>query len=180
VQQVALQGAPCSTPPAPGRPSEGSRLARRVLCPPGMSPLFAVLIAAVTQTTPISAHWTERYFGVGSGEQSALACKEARGHADGNSASACQSKRGTRADAEFTDCLCSAAAEGEHVCNVNLKVVCDGAVGSASSMTGAGGSGGEPKGRAGRAASGRGPRVRVRPGLEAPLKLEEAWTGRRP
>ncbi|HEY2030950.1 MAG TPA: hypothetical protein VGH20_17255 [Myxococcales bacterium] len=145
-----------------------------------MSPLLAILFAAVSQTTPISAHWTERYFGVGSGEQSALACQEARGHADGNSASACQSKRGTRGGVEFTDCLCSAAGEGEHVCNVNLKVVCDGAPQSTSSIEGGGGKGGEPKGRAGRAASGRGPRVRVRPGLEAPMKLEDAWTGRRP
>lgn len=145
-----------------------------------MSPLLAILFAAVSQTTPISAHWTERYFGVGSGEASALACQEARGHADGNSASACQSKRGIRAEAQFTECMCSAAAEGEHVCNVNLKVVCDGAADQQSSMQSGGGKGGEPKGRAGRAASGRGPRVRVRPGLAAPLKVEEAWTGQRP
>ena len=132
-----------------------------------MSPLLAVLFAALSQTTPINAHWTERYFGVGSGEESALACQQARGHADGNSTLACKSKRGIRADAAFTECLCGAAEEGEHVCNVNLQVVCDGTVDAASSMQSGGGKVGEPKGRAGRAASGRGPRVRARPGLEA-------------
>ncbi|HEX4382925.1 MAG TPA: hypothetical protein VH083_08245 [Myxococcales bacterium] len=137
--------------------------------------LAALFLASLAQTSS-GAHWTERYFGVGSGEERTLACKEARGHADGNSTNACVDKRGTRADAEYTECICSALGEGEHVCNVNLKVACDGgkqADGKSSLIR----SGGEPKGRVGRIATGRGPRVRRgRPGLLA-SPSEGRWSG---
>ena len=150
------------------------------------SPKFvAFIVTTLAQTSSVNAHWTERYFGVGSAEERTLACKEAKGHADGNSTNACVDKRGTRGDAEYTECICSALAEGEHVCNVNLKVVCEGgeqAANKSSSIR----SGGEPKGRVGRIATGRGPRVRRgRPGLlaspvaqpRAALAAREQWSG---
>jgi hypothetical protein len=145
-----------------------------------MSPtLLAILLATVTQSSGLNVHWTERYFGVGSAEERNLACKEARGHAEGNSTQACMNKSGTRGDAEYTECVCSALAEGDHVCNVNLKVVCDAPFPSAD-KTSSIRSGGKPKGRAGRAATGRGPRVRHgRPGLEDSETAEERWTGAR-
>jgi hypothetical protein len=148
--------------------------------------LVALILASLAQTSSAGAHWTERYFGVGSAEERTLACKEARGHADGNSTNACVDKRGTRADAEYTECICSALAEGEHVCNVNLKVACDGGA-QADPKSSLIRSGGEPKGRVERIATGRGPRVRRgRPGLlgspagGAPMRAalaEGRWSG---
>jgi hypothetical protein len=142
--------------------------------------LVGLLISALAQTSSVSSHWTERYFGVGSAEERNLACKEAKGHADGNSTNACVDKRGTRGDAEYTECICSALTEGEHVCNVNLKVACDGgqqATNKSSSIQNEG----EPKGRVGRIATGRGPRVRRgRPGLLIPRGLVAeavSWSG---
>src|SRR3954454_12671577 len=109
-----------------------------------MSPLFAVLLAATSQSAAANAHWVERYFGVGSAEERGLACEEARGHADGNSTKACVDKRGTRSEAAYTECICSHLAEGDHVCNVNLKVVCDASAdGNSSIRSGGGGRGGE-------------------------------------
>jgi hypothetical protein len=139
--------------------------------------LLALILATVTHISAENVHWTERYFGVGSAEERNLACNEARGHADGNSTNACVDKRGMRAVAEYTECICVALAEGDHVCNVNLKVVCDGPFPSADQNSSIR-SGGKPKGRAGRTATGRGPRVRsVRPGLEDSKKsLEGRWT----
>jgi hypothetical protein len=149
--------------------------------------IFAFILTTLAQTTAVNAHWTERYFGVGSAEERNLACKEARGHADGNSTNACVEKRGTRGDAEYTECICSHPAEDEHVCNVNVKVLCDGgtqATGTSSanqaeSSSSTARSGGEPKGRVGRTATGRGPRVRRgRPGLEDSKTAPEGkWTG---
>ena len=148
--------------------------------------IFAFIMTALAQTTAVNAHWTERYFGVGSAEERNLACKEARGHADGNSTNACVDKRGTRGDAEYTECICSHPADDEHVCNVNLKVVCDGGSQpeSKTSVIRTEGrsdarSSGEPKGRVGRTATGRGPRVRRgRPGLEDSKTAPEGkWTG---
>jgi hypothetical protein len=140
-----------------------------------MLPLMAVFLVATS--TP-NLQWTERYFGVGSAEEQALACKAAKGHADGNSVKACADRHGVRAEAQFTDCICSALADREHVCNVNLKVLCD-ANASATAVTPSDGGnrGGEPKGRAGRVGTGRGPRVRGRPGLEASQLVEKRWTG---
>lgn len=157
-----------------------------MLLNPGMtSPkLVALILAALAPTSSVSSHWTERYFGVGSAEERNLACKEAKGHADGNSTNACVDKRGTRGDAEYTECICSPLTEGEHVCNVNLKVACDGGE-QAANKSSLNRSGGEPKGRVGRIATGRGPRVRRgRPGLLVSpaahprgVLAEEQWSG---
>jgi hypothetical protein len=146
-----------------------------------MSPLLAVLLAALAGTTAPNLQWTERYFGVGSAEEQAMACKAAKGHADGNSINACADRRGVRTEAQFTECMCSAVADREHVCNVNLKVVCD-ASASGAAIPGTGSDrGGELKGRAGRVGTGRGPRVRGRPGLEASKHpLEASWSAARP
>ena len=143
-----------------------------------MSPLFAILLAATAQGAQANAQWTERYFGVGSAEERGLACEQARGHADGNSTQACVEKRGTRAEAAYTECICSHLAEGDHVCNVNLKVVCDAASASGATIrSGGGGSrGGEPKGRAGRSSTGRGPRARRGgPGLSGSDPEAQPW-----
>jgi hypothetical protein len=150
--------------------------------------IVSLIIAALAPTSSVSSHWTERYFGVGSAEERTLACNEAKGHADGNSTNACVDKRGTRGDAQYTECICSALTEGEHVCNVNLKVACDGGE-QAANKSSVNGSGGEPKGRVERIATGRGPRVRRgRPGLLIPggaqtrgASLEtRQWTGPQP
>jgi hypothetical protein len=141
--------------------------------------IVAFIVATLAQTAAVNAHWTERYFGVGSAEERTLACQEARGHADGNSINACVGKRGTRGEAEYTECVCSLPADGEHVCNVNVKVVCEGGTQPAEKSSSIGDRG-EPKGRVVRTVSGRGPRARrERPGLEAPNTAEGRWTGDR-
>jgi hypothetical protein len=73
-------------------------------------------------------------------------------------------------------------ADREHVCNVNLKVVCDASASGAAIPGNGSDRGGELKGRAGRVGTGRGPRVRGRPGLEASKQQLEAssWSAARP
>ena len=90
--------------------------------------MLAIVIAgsvALTAAPASAAEWTERYFGVGSAGDRSMACGQARDHAQGNSFKACVDRRGKRADAEYTECVCAAAADRMHVCNVNLKVRCD-------------------------------------------------------
>jgi len=74
----------------------------------------------------LAGEWTERYFGVGSAGDRSEACGLARNHAQGNSFQACIDRRGKRGDAAYTDCICTSAGESTQVCNVNLKVLCDG------------------------------------------------------
>lgn len=108
--------------------------------------MLALIIAgsvALTAAPASAAEWTERYFGVGSAGDRSMACGQARDHAQDNSFKACVDRRGKRADAEYTECVCSAAADRMHVCNVNLKVRCDGD-GSATQKRGT------PRERAGR------------------------------
>jgi hypothetical protein len=124
-----------------------------------------VIIATVANPA-LAREWTERYFGVGSAADQSAACAEAREHAEVNSAEACKGGSGSRGAASYTACICARMPEGVHMCNVNLKVLCDGPMHS-------GGDGsrprGEPKGRADGRSSvhwfGRGVRA-VRPGPE--------------
>jgi hypothetical protein len=128
-----------------------------------MQRALAAALALASLAGPARAvEWTERYFGVGSAGEETEACGQARDHAQGNSFRACLDRRGKRGEAEYTECTCAAASERMHVCNVNLKVRCDGA--SESSSAGSQPSRGEPKGRAGnrRQAIAR----RLRPGPE--------------
>jgi len=82
---------------------------------------------ALTLAPPASAgEWTERYFGVGSADDRGEACGLARNHAEGNSSKACIDRRGKRGDAAYTDCICTSAGESTQICNVNLRVLCDG------------------------------------------------------
>jgi hypothetical protein len=125
---------------------------------------IGLFVAAMLSTNGVGARWTERYFGVGSADDRIAACADARVHAEGNSSNACTTRQGKRGDAAYTDCICSPLSEGGHVCNVNLKVSCDG-----PASTGERGlrQGGEPKGRTDRhQKSGRGPRSFGRSGLE--------------
>jgi hypothetical protein len=87
--------------------------------------LIAILALGLAPAT-LAGEWTERYFGVGSAEDRSQACGLARNHAQGNSFKACIDRRGKRGDAAYTDCICTSAGESTHVCNVNLKVLCDG------------------------------------------------------
>ena len=116
-----------------------------------------ILAAAVASTSP----WTERYFGVGSAPDKGQACGLARDHAQGNANRACVGRSGVRGGSVYTDCICTSAAESMEICNVNLKVLCDGP--KPSSDPGSLPEGG-PKGRAGQRhkASGRpGPEVKA-------------------
>ncbi len=117
-------------------------------------------LAALCLAPPAFAGWTERYFGVGSAPDPGQACGLARDHAQDNSSKACVDRRGKRGEAAYTDCICT-SAESMQVCNVNLKVLCDGT--SASSDPGS--LQGGPKVRAGRRRDGT-PRRVVRPGLK--------------
>jgi hypothetical protein len=90
------------------------------------------------------AGWTERYFGVGSATDRSTACEQARGHAQENSTVACVRGHGARGDAGFTECVCTRTWEAVHVCNVNLRVACDGPASSPPALR----RGGEPRGRA--------------------------------
>lgn len=124
----------------------------------GMLGLVIAGSVAVCATPVAAAEWTERYFGVGSAGDRSLACGQARDHAQGNSFKACLDRRGKRGEAEYTECVCAAAADRMHVCNVNLKVRCD------ASDEGASKERGTPRERAGR--GGRSMRPR-RPASEA-------------
>jgi hypothetical protein len=107
-------------------------------------------MVAFSLAGPVGASpWTERYFGVGSGGDRGVACGQARDHAQGNSFRACVQRHGKRTDAIYTDCICASAEDRIHVCNVNLKVSCEGPT-SPVSDPGSLKSGGEPKGRADR------------------------------
>lgn len=127
--------------------------------------LIATIIVTVARPA-LAREWTERYFGVGSAADPGAACTEARGHAEVNSTQACKGGSGSRGDASYTACNCARMPEGVHMCNVNLKVLCDGPV-----VSGANGSGsrGGPEGRADSRRSvhlvGRGARA-ARPGSE--------------
>jgi hypothetical protein len=109
-----------------------------------------IALTALSLTGPArAAEWTERYFGIGSAGDEIAACGQARDHAQGNSFKACIDRRGKRGDAEYTECICAAAGDRMHVCNVNLKVRCDGSAESKSERASQP-SRGEPKGRADR------------------------------
>lgn len=127
--------------------------------------LIAVLIFTVARPA-LAREWTERYFGVGSAAEQGAACTQAREHAELNSTQACKVGSGARAEASYTACICARMPEGVHMCNVNIKVQCNGPMDSG--IDGAGSSGG-PKGRADGSRSvqlvGRGARA-ARPGLE--------------
>ena len=127
--------------------------------------VIATILATIARPA-VAREWTERYFGVGSADDQGAACTEARGHAEVNSAQACKGGSGARGEAAYTACICARMPEGVHMCNVNLKVLCDGPVDSG--LDGSGSRGG-PKGRAeGRRSVspfGRGART-ARPGLE--------------
>lgn len=119
----------------------------------GMTLLHLTAVAAACGVTALSqparaTDWVERYFGVGSAGEKVAACLEARGDAQGNSSRACSERRGARGDAAYTDCVCQRVTEGIHICNVNLKVSCDGTL-SAASGPERHRLRGEPKGRAG-------------------------------
>ncbi len=87
---------------------------------------FLCALVALSLASPaLAGGWVERYFGVGSAGDRTLACGLARDHAQGNSFRACMDRRGTRADATYTDCICTAAADSLQICNVNLKVACE-------------------------------------------------------
>jgi hypothetical protein len=120
--------------------------------------LIAALIAS-SLAQPAVAGWTERYFGVGSAPDPDQACGLARGHAQDNSSKACVDRRGKRGEAAYTDCICTSAGESMQVCNVNLKVLCDGVAAGSDPGSLQGG----PKVRAGRRRDGT-PRRVVRPG----------------
>jgi hypothetical protein len=127
-----------------------------------LRPMLTAMLAALSLGAPAySSEWTERYFGVGSGGDRGEACGLARDHAQGNSFRACIDRRGKRGDAAYTDCICTSAGESMQVCNVNLKVACDGSLagGDSKSPQQEGGL----KGRAGRRRDGS-PRRVVRPG----------------
>lgn len=126
-----------------------------------------LFVAVLLNTNAFGARWTERYFGVGSAEDRGAACTDAKTHAEGNSYGACSVRQGKRGDEAYTDCICSALAEGGHVCNVNLQVSCDGPAQDSQREPR---TGGEPKGRTGRhIRSGRGPRSLLdRSGPEVP------------
>lgn len=122
-------------------------LARRVLREGTMTPLLLLVLAASTSPADGTfAGWTERYFGVGSAAEAGLACAQARDHARGNSSNACEVRGGKRGPSDYTGCVCDQTSEGVHVCNVNLKVLCDGTLAS-TSLPGGQHLGG-PKGRA--------------------------------
>jgi hypothetical protein len=107
----------------------------------------AIAMLAVVLSGPATAgEWTERYFGVGSAGNQSEACGLARDHAQGNSFRACIDRRGKRGDAAYTECICTSAGESMQVCNVNLKVLCDGPLASDPKAPHEGGL----KGRAGR------------------------------
>ena len=116
--------------------------------------LTAWTVASLAQPAR-AADWIERYFGVGSATAPSAACGEARVDAQGNSARACTERRGTRGDARYTECVCQRVSEDLHICNVNLKVSCDGPLSSASAR-GSRRQRGEPKGRADRHAAATG------------------------
>jgi len=108
------------------------------------------VLAACSLAAPAKAgEWTERYFGVGSGGDEAAACGQARDHAQGNSFKACLEGRGKRGQTEYTECICASTSGRMHVCNVNLKVRCDGATESSDSDRGGSPKRGEPRSRAG-------------------------------
>jgi hypothetical protein len=88
--------------------------------------LIAALAALSIAPRASAGDWTERYFGVGSAGDRGEACELARDHAQGNSFKACVERRGKRGEASYTDCICTSASESLQVCNVNLKVSCDG------------------------------------------------------
>ena len=90
--------------------------------------------------------WIERYFGVGSAGAAVTACGEARADAHVNATRACVERRGSRGAGLYTDCACTSVADGIHICNVNLKVTCEGALSSASAQ-GTPGQRGNPKAR---------------------------------
>ena len=146
-----------------------------------MTFLFAVAFAAVSVAQPggITAGWTERYFGVGSAAEPGGACEQAREHAQDNASKACAEKRGTRDSAAFTGCACARTAEGMHVCNVKLKVLCDGMLASTSLP---GGQRGGSKSRAdGRrdAPDGALPGHIARPGSKVRTSGRRSWIGSR-
>jgi hypothetical protein len=146
-----------------------------------MLPILALAFAAAVQTTASAGtRWIERYFGVGSAQQQGLACEAARGHAGGNFVKACVERRGMRTAAAYTDCICSQLLEGEHVCNVNLKVGCEARASGGTPSRAETPHGGKPKGRADRGATGRGPLRDGRPGPAAPHSAEDGWTGALP
>src|SRR3954470_4894450 len=126
-------------------------MARRML---RMNAMLSLMLAAAVSIATSTAPWTERYFGVGSASDKGQACGLARDHARGNSDRACVEKRGTRGGSAYTDCICASAGESMEICNVNLKVLCDGPKpgGDPGSLPEGG-----PKGRAGQRpkASGR-------------------------
>ena len=131
-----------------------------------MTRLVIATIIATIAGPALAREWTERYFGVGSAADQGAACTEARGHAEVNSTQACKGGSGARGEASYTACICARMPEGVHMCNVNLKVLCDGPMrlgGDGSEQRG------EPKGRADGRRSvhlcGRGARV-ARPGPE--------------
>jgi hypothetical protein len=109
--------------------------------------LIGALAALTVAPRAFAGEWTERYFGVGSAGDRGQACGLARDHAQGNSSRACLDRRGTRGDAAYTDCICTSAGESMEICNVNLKVFCDGP--SEGSDPGSQQKGG-PRNRAGR------------------------------
>lgn len=130
----------------------------------------AVVLAAALGLLVAAApgRWTERYFGVGSARDSVAACREARDHASGNLSDACVTRQGTRGESSFTDCICAHAVDDVYVCNVNLKVLCDGSLSSGGNQRPSQ-PGGEPKGRADRRLSPHSGAAGVRidrPGLE--------------
>lgn len=144
--------------------------------------LFAACAVAALGQPAGAAEWVERYFGVGSAIESAAACGEARGDARVNSSNACTDRRGTRKDASYTECVCSRVSESIHICNVNLKVSCDGPLSSAGARVPRK-QGGDPKDRAnrggvaagGRRASTERPDPKVYERRDAPER--PTWTG---
>lgn len=151
----------------------------RPALPTDMTHLLVVAFAAASAVQPqgTAAGWTERYFGVGSAAEPASACEQAREHAQGNASNACADRRGTRGSAAFTGCACSRTTEGVHVCNVKLKVLCDGTLASTSIP---GGQRGGPKGRADDrrdAPNGARPGLIVRPGFKVSTGGRTPWTG---
>jgi hypothetical protein len=146
-----------------------------------MLPILALAFAAAVQTTASGGtRWIERYFGVGSAQQQGLACEAARGHAGSNSVKACVERRGMRTEAAYTDCICSQLGGAEHVCNVNLKVACEAHASGGTPSRAKTSNGGEPKGRADQAATGRGPHREGRPGPAVQFRGEDGWTGALP
>lgn len=107
-------------------------------------PLAAGTAVGLCAAATIAAGWTERYFGVGSGGDRGTACEQARGDAEQNSSAACARGHGARGEVSYTECVCATTWQSMHVCNVNVKVACDGPAASSPMRRG-----GEPTGRAG-------------------------------